>query len=103
MVLRISRNKVISNEECEESFGNFVRNATLCLETESTGSSSCRADHGGPVTWQENENSERFLIGAVSYGVWLFNFGCDPTQNDFMPTGNTRLTEFVDWINFYIK
>ncbi|KAG5676876.1 hypothetical protein PVAND_006682 [Polypedilum vanderplanki] len=101
-VLRVTRNHVVDNEKCHERFGILTSNRTMCLETLQFQSSSCRGDQGSPVVW-ENENSDKVIIGVVSFGIWIFNFGCDPTGNLFIPTVNTNINYFIPWIRLYIN
>lgn len=47
--LRVTQNKIISNEECSGYFGVFVSNDTMCTETYQSISGTCRGDNGSPL------------------------------------------------------
>ena len=78
----------ISNQQCMESFGDSVKNSTLCaFYSTMEGQSACNGDSGGPLTFN---STETILVGVVSFGSGM---GCDTA-----PVAYARVSSFVDWI-----
>ncbi|XP_063365791.1 serine protease 1-like [Cydia amplana] len=77
--------QVITNEECETTYGPAVTNSTLCVAT-TGGRSTCNGDSGGPLVLDNK------LIGVTSFG-----HAGDCTRSN--PTGFTRVTCYAAWIN----
>ncbi|XP_049884331.1 collagenase-like [Pectinophora gossypiella] len=79
--------RVITNAECQRSFGNSIIASTLCTDG-SQGRSTCGGDSGGPL--QVNSGGP-VLIGITSFGSAS---GC---QRGF-PAAFARVTSFAAWI-----
>lgn len=73
---------VITNEDCEEAFGDLPETNICTSGDQDTG--SCNGDSGGPLVAEDKQ------IGVVSFGIMF----CLPGY----PSGFTRLTSFLDWI-----
>lgn len=90
--LRFSKNRVMSNEECEgeSPFGTFPTESQICISTsEKDAGASCKGDSGSGLTI--NRNNKTILIGISSFG----SRKCE----DGKPAVFTRLTrEVVEWI-----
>ncbi|KAG5669666.1 hypothetical protein PVAND_017549 [Polypedilum vanderplanki] len=94
-VLRNTTAPIMSNAQCALTFGPYILNSNLCLDTNGTNAgSSCSGDSGGPVT-AEIEN-RRVLVGVVSFGAAA---GCTLGY----PAVNTRVTSYIDWIDNIIN
>lgn len=79
---------VISNEVCEETYGNAIYPTSLCAGHVEGGKDSCQGDSGGPLVTEDD--SVMVQIGVVSFG-----FGCARPK---IPGVYTRVTEYLDWI-----
>lgn len=84
-------------------FGPLVYNTTMCLETYTTKSSACRGDHGSAVVWVDKEASKRVVIGIASFGVWFWNFGCEPSGLEIYANMNTDIRPYIQWVQKTIK
>lgn len=88
----------ISNEMCQESYGDIIVNSTLCAswirETGQMGQSTCQGDSGGPLSYNSTEGA--VLVGVVSF---VSSSGCDSGS----PSGYARVSSFLDWINTTIS
>lgn len=80
--------RVITNDECRETFGGIVGNSVLCTKGEKL-ESVCSGDSGGPLVL--NLSNTRYLVGVTSFG---HIYGCD----NGLPNGFSRVTNFLDWI-----
>lgn len=87
-VIRFASMRVITNEECEQTFGAMVK-SQLCCSGEG-GRSPCNSDSGGPLT--VIQNNVTILAGIVSFGS---SSGCEVEK----PSAYTRVTYFDNWIN----
>lgn len=91
-VMRFSRNRIMSNEECREysPFHTFPTETQICISTNDFNvGSNCRGDSGSALTI--NRNNMTFLLGISSFG----NRKCDEGK----PSIFTRLTkEIVNWV-----
>lgn len=85
--------RVMDNDHCRQYFtGNAVVDHVVCAwgYTDPNVEGTCAGDSGGPLAVVENGIPTQ--IGLVSFG---WGFGCG---NGF-PTGFTRTTSFLEWIN----
>jgi secreted trypsin-like serine protease len=80
---------VITNAVCAQIFGNIITDSKLCTNT--TGGSTCAGDEGTGLT--VDIQGVRTIIGIVSFRAAA---GCTLGH----PAVFTRVTEFVDWIQF---
>uniref|UniRef100_A0A2A4JHG7 Peptidase S1 domain-containing protein n=1 Tax=Heliothis virescens TaxID=7102 RepID=A0A2A4JHG7_HELVI len=78
---------VISNQECQNTFGHFVEPSNICTSG-AGGKGTCLGDSGGPLIIH---SARRYLIGVISFGS---SIGC--TMG--LPSAYTRVTSDVDWI-----
>lgn len=95
-LLRFTKNRVMSNEECSKKFNfNAIPSDTqICLSTADSNNGNCRGDSGGPVTIQRGDTP--IQIGISSFGYRK----CEQGE----PTVFTRLTrELVTWIKQEIQ
>lgn len=79
----------VSNAVCKEAYEDnyLVKESMLCTgDMENGGIGSCQGDSGGPVTTDDHKT----LVGLVSWGV-----GC---ARPGLPSVNTQVSHFVDWI-----
>lgn len=88
-VLRYTKNRIISNDECSSFVGLFPSPTQICVSTAENKSSTCRGDSGGALTIQRNNLT--IQVGVSSFGALM----CE----DGRPAVFTRLTkEIVEWI-----
>ncbi|XP_070504721.1 brachyurin-like [Chironomus tepperi] len=88
-ILRYTKNRIISNDECSTFAGLFPSSTQLCVSTAVNKSSACRGDSGGALTILRNNLTVQ--VGISSFGAMM----CE----DGRPAVFTRLTkEIVDWI-----
>lgn len=82
--------RILSNDECSETYGSSIRNSTVCafFSTEPP-QSACQGDSGGPLTYNSTEGA--VIVGVVSFGS---SNGCDTA-----PVAYARVSEFITWIN----
>ncbi|XP_070508857.1 brachyurin-like [Chironomus tepperi] len=83
---------VITNEVCAQTFGNVITESKLCTGT-ATGS-TCAGDEGSGLTVEIE--GIRTIIGIGSFRAAI---GCTLGH----PAVFTRVTEFVDWINYNVQ
>ncbi|XP_031767798.2 brachyurin-like [Galleria mellonella] len=80
---------VISNGACAAVYGPAVVPSTVLCVSGEDGRNVCPGDSGGPLwLWSGNQ---RVLIGVSSFGAAA---GCERG----LPSGFTRITSFVSWI-----
>lgn len=95
-ILRYVNVKGISNDECEESYGQIVTPKILCTQGyPNVTQGSCTGDSGGPLI-MENENGNPTLVGMVSF---VSGRGC--TVGD--PQGFTRVGSYLEFISNVTK
>ncbi|RVE46734.1 hypothetical protein evm_008597 [Chilo suppressalis] len=80
---------VISNADCQRVYGNLIQSSHLCTNG-AGGQGICRGDTGGPLV--ATVNRRRILIGI---GSFVSSAGCQAGH----PSGFSRVTSFVPWIN----
>ena len=85
--------QVISNEECNQTYGNIPDSKVCARWTNRVGESTCFGDSGGPLTVQSNGVTT--VIGITSSGS---RTTCDSGDESVY----TRVTEFLDWIDMTI-
>ncbi|KAI4902244.1 hypothetical protein NFI96_020294 [Prochilodus magdalenae] len=83
---------IVSNSNCENSYGSTITSNMLCAGVPEGGKDSCQGDSGGPLVIKQN--SVWTQAGVVSFG-----YGC--AQPNY-PGVYTRVSEYQDWINSYI-
>ncbi|KAG5669663.1 hypothetical protein PVAND_017546 [Polypedilum vanderplanki] len=88
-VMRFVSVPIMSNMQCRQSFGQFILDSNICVDT-TGGRSPCSGDSGGPLT-VEIEQGRSVLIGVVSFGRIE---GCGLGY----PAVFARTTSFLDWI-----
>ncbi|CAG9788163.1 unnamed protein product [Diatraea saccharalis] len=81
--------QVISNIDCQRIYGNLIQGSHLCTNGVN-GQGICRGDTGGPLV--TTINTRRILIGI---GSFTSTTGCQAGH----PSGFSRVTFFVPWIN----
>uniref|UniRef100_A0A2A4JFE4 Peptidase S1 domain-containing protein n=1 Tax=Heliothis virescens TaxID=7102 RepID=A0A2A4JFE4_HELVI len=86
--------KVISNEECAASYGALVTRDVMCTSG-ARGRGPCGGDSGGPLIIRYYSGSSDLLIGLVSFGA---TNGCEAGH----PSGYTRVTSYMDWIDSFL-
>ncbi|XP_064632709.1 chymotrypsinogen A-like isoform X2 [Lineus longissimus] len=87
---------VIPNKECSigwtEALGsNLIKDEMVCFGRGHIG--SCKGDSGGPLTCRKN--NVFYQVGIVSFG-WIY---CNQPG---LPSVFTRVTKYIDWINYVI-
>lgn len=83
----------ISNDECRMSFGDVIKNSTLCANwSMQEGQSVCQGDSGGPLALIEN--GQTTLVGVVSFTASRSRGGCEAN----IPQGFARVSSFRSWI-----
>lgn len=92
ILLRVNL-QVISNEECNLTYGNIPATKVCARWTTRQGESSCFGDSGGPLTVQSNGVTT--VIGVVSSGS-------STTCGSGDESVYTRVSEFIDWIDMTI-
>ncbi|KAJ8704755.1 hypothetical protein PYW08_012075 [Mythimna loreyi] len=85
---------VISNAKCAETFGDMVTSDVLCTSGENK-KGPCGHDSGGPLILRYYSGSSDLLIGLVSFGA---ADGCTAGY----PSGYTRVTSYLNWINSFL-
>ncbi|XP_033160202.1 serine protease 1 [Drosophila mauritiana] len=75
--------QIISNSECEQSYGT-VASTDMCTRR-TDGKSSCGGDSGGPLVTHDNAR----LVGVITFGSVDCHSG---------PSGYTRVTDYLGWI-----
>jgi secreted trypsin-like serine protease len=89
-ILRYANVPIISNALCFSTFGSSVTSGNVCISTKA-GYGTCGGDSGGPLVAQIRAG-ENTLVGVTSFGAAA---GCALGY----PTGFTRVTYFLSWIN----
>ncbi|XP_049271366.1 serine proteinase stubble-like [Rhipicephalus sanguineus] len=89
---------VLENEECQKWYKEKGRrekiyDTMLCAGYKAGGKDSCQGDSGGPLTFKRDDRV--YLIGVVSWGV--------KCAMPSLPGVYTRVSEFVDWLQIYVK
>jgi len=83
--------RVVTNDECQQTFGDIVQKTTLCSIGTEGNTGTCQGDSGSSLQYQTN-NSERWIqAGVVSFGAAT---GCA----DDHPNGFTKIAYYLDWI-----
>ncbi|XP_017040272.1 serine protease 1-like [Drosophila ficusphila] len=82
-VLQCMEVQVISNSECEQSYGS-VAATDMCTRL-TDGKSGCGGDSGGPLVTQDNPR----LVGVIAFGSGDCHSG---------PSGYTRVSDYLVWI-----
>ncbi|KAJ8719665.1 hypothetical protein PYW08_011840 [Mythimna loreyi] len=81
--------RVITNQECINTFGsNNVQATNICTSGEG-GKNICTGDSGGPLA--VNRNNRPILIGITSFGAVQCQSG--------RPSAYARVTSYISWIN----
>ncbi|CAH1365742.1 brachyurin-like [Tenebrio molitor] len=81
---------VISNNECNEYYGDFVTDNMVCASSgTSTVKGPCNGDNGGPVVI--NATTNPVLVAIVSF---ISDQGCESN----LPSGYIRTASYRDWI-----
>nr|XP_014277240.2 venom serine protease 34-like [Halyomorpha halys] len=89
-VLREVDVQVISIEECQKKWGKIpIRQTQICAYTPFK--DSCNGDSGGPLVY-EDPDTHRFTQVA------LVSFGPEDCGTDPLPSVNTNVFSYVDWI-----
>ncbi|AWP05217.1 hypothetical protein SMAX5B_011328 [Scophthalmus maximus] len=86
--------RLVSEEECVQSYGRLVTPRMLCAGYRSGEKDACQGDSGGPLVCQE-PSGRWFLAGVVSWGK-----GCG--RPDYYGV-YTRVTRLTDWIKRVIS
>ncbi|XP_026741599.1 collagenase-like [Trichoplusia ni] len=81
--------QIITNAVCQQTFGQFIVDSTLCTSG-AGGVSTCGGDSGGPLTIQSGDS--RVLVGITSFGSAN---GCQIG----LPAAFSRVTSYASWIN----
>lgn len=90
LLLRYANVPIISNAQCASVFGTVVTAGNICIST-TAGYGTCAGDSGGPLVTQIRAG-ENTLVGVTSFGA---SAGCALGY----PTGFSRTTYFLSWIN----
>lgn len=86
-VIRFASMEIITNEECERTFGAMIKSQLCCSGEE--GRSACNGDSGGPLTVLYD--GVQVLAGVVSFGS---SKGCEVNK----PSAYSRVSHFASWI-----
>ncbi len=78
---------------CKQSWGKFVGDAQICVNTPSVG--PCNGDSGGPLM-ASNRSGGHVLVGLTSFGPAT---GC---ADKYIPSVYTRISSHIDWIRQYV-
>lgn len=82
----------ISNEECRLTFGDVIKNSTLCANwSMQEGESVCGGDSGGGLALVQN--GEPVLVGVVSFVASQRGGGCEAG----LPQAFARVSSFRQW------
>lgn len=85
--------KVISNKKCLEYYSRtYIHPTTLCAFAMNPTQTLCHGDSGGPLVTKIGDND--ILVGVIS-----FTFSKCSLAG---PTGYSRVTSYLDWINHII-
>ncbi|XP_070504114.1 brachyurin-like [Chironomus tepperi] len=87
--LRFVTMPIISNQQCQMTFGNFIKETNVCMSGNG-GRSVCSGDSGGPLV-AEISPGEIVQVGIVSFG---HKHGCTLGH----PGVFTRVTSYLKWI-----
>jgi len=93
---------ILDNNECERIYENQVRitDKHMCSGGE-IGKDSCKGDSGGPIVINYVVPSTRSLDIDRESSVWMqvgvISFGTNQCATG-MPSGNTRLSKYINWI-----
>nr|XP_049696773.1 collagenase-like [Helicoverpa armigera] len=87
---------VMNNTQCQEVYGSHVTAATICTSGEG-GKGACGGDGGGPLILRRfiGAAGKDLLVGVVSFTA---GSGCEKG----LPTGHTRVTSYLRWINSFL-
>ncbi|XP_047521946.1 collagenase-like [Pieris napi] len=86
--LKHMQTQVISNEECQKSFGVEILESNICTRSGDNNDNICSSDSGGPLSLGSGRNG--FLIGVVSFGAGNCELG--------QPSGFARVSYYAPWI-----
>jgi len=79
---------VLSNSECQSSYGSYITNVNVCAGYDEGGKDSCQGDSGGPMVCRPT--GVYVLHGVVSWGAGCADAG--------YPGVYARVSELVGWI-----
>lgn len=83
----------MTNDECQQTFGNIVQKTTLCSIGLHGNTGTCQGDSGSSLQYPLENDQDRWVqVGVVSFGAAT---GCA----DDHPNGYTRIAYFLDWIS----
>uniref|UniRef100_A0A2A4JMG1 Peptidase S1 domain-containing protein n=1 Tax=Heliothis virescens TaxID=7102 RepID=A0A2A4JMG1_HELVI len=87
---------VISNSQCQETYKSHVTKDIVCTSGEG-GVGACGGDQGSPLILPRHSLAygKDLLVGVVSF---MSVHGCDAGY----PTGHTRVTSYLRWINSFL-
>lgn len=99
--LHMAKLKVVSQQECSESFADtrggagFTKSTTFCAGLKN-GTNVCSGDSGGGIYFPVSSGgvSRWYLQGLVSVGISDENKKCDPTRYSVF----TKISPYADWI-----
>ncbi|KAK4015148.1 chymotrypsin BII-like [Daphnia magna] len=82
---------VISNDECQNTYGIIIRPSTICTSFTDTNSGTCNGDSGSAMS-VINSNGQYTQIGVTSF---VSSAGCESGN----PDGYARLSSYLSWIS----
>lgn len=90
-ILRHAKVNIISNSDCEKTFGIYISGGNICIST-ANNTGACSGDSGSPLTTQIITAGKEVQVGITSFGSGA---GCTKGY----PVAYTRVTNFLAWIN----
>lgn len=88
VLLKVDLN-TISNQQCNDFYGNINDGQICTVYSMQVGESTCEGDSGGPLF--HTATGTTYLVGITSFGS---DRGCDAD----VPSAYTRVSAFRDWI-----
>uniref|UniRef100_A0A2A4JLS3 Peptidase S1 domain-containing protein n=1 Tax=Heliothis virescens TaxID=7102 RepID=A0A2A4JLS3_HELVI len=87
---------VMNNTQCQAIYGSYVTSANICTSGEGS-KGACGGDGGGPLILRRylGAAGKDLLVGLVSF---TSGSGCEAGY----PTGHTRVTSYLNWINRFL-